>query len=134
MVSIAYRGSFGDLANKELYYHMEPLDLQDKSVSDIDMYYNEIMQCVFLVLFPYQEKSGWRQVSDRIYSLLVIKTIIIYFQFSIVFIMFCFFPALQLDQPHALYLASEYSPEHGSCGESYYCCVCSCQFFHLVLL
>ena len=69
MVSIAYRGSFGDLANKELYYHMEPLDLQDKSVSDIDMYYNEIMQCVFLVLFPYQEKSGWRQVSDCIQSL-----------------------------------------------------------------
>ncbi len=61
---LTHRGSFGDRANKEQFYHVEPLDNMDNSVSFIIIYadifshhYNAMKTCYNIYIFqPFAER------------------------------------------------------------------------------
>ena len=96
------RGSFGDLRDRDHYYHLEPLNQLDASVRG---------WCHTLCLYNSMHihfQLNWLQ------SVLWVNTDqgeCHYLSGNYVCV------SLQLNQPHALYLDSEHSQQKGTCGE-----------------
>lgn len=95
LIKINHRGSFGDISNKKQYFHIEPIERHPDSVTMITYNRPHTLYVLYsLSLLPPPFFLPPSPPSPPLFSL-----------------------SLQLEVPHALYLATEYNTTRGSCGK-----------------
>lgn len=131
------RGSFGDLSDKDNYYHLEPLNQLDASVRGWCHLCGHTLGVAVC-----SKMNSWIMMASLTAHVILNRQIMLIWNLhyhyndhehtegyrSILWVIMCTSDyqslsgncvciSLQLNQPHALYLDSEHSQQEGTCGE-----------------